>query len=300
MPLAYEFGHASGLSSRACSCVGHRWDDEWSFGMDNGESFIIDFEGDQIFVTTQLPAHFTGLWRSTTGVVHAAHIDGKLGTRRPDQKDRWDTVKLADALYGVWGLDDEHIYAWGDSGGTPSMFRYDGSAWQPMASPPGYVNAIHGTQEDLLMAVGSKGLIAHFDGNSWTKLSSPVRTALSSVFVVDADEAYACSPGDQTVLEGSVNGWVTVVKHETPVQGVAKHNDHIYVGAGNDGLLVLENAALREVTSDLQAVKFDARGALLISARERVAETTDGQDFIWQELDGFRDAVFDRDPCWTY
>lgn len=300
MPLAYEFGHASGLGSRACTCVGHRWNDEWPFGMDNGESFIVDFEEEKVFVGVQLPAHFTGLWRSTTGVVHAAHIAGQVGTRRPDRWDHWDTVKLADAIYGVWGIDEEHVYAWGDSAGTPSMFRYDGSSWQQIAPTPGYVNAIHGIGEDLLMAVGSQGLIAHFDGNSWTKLSSPVRTALSSVFVVDRNEAYACSPCDQTVLEGSVNGWVTVLRHETPVQGVAKHDGHVYVGAGNDGLFVLENAALRKVTSDLQAVKFDARGALLVSARARVAETSDGQGFTWHELDGFRDAVFDRDPCWEY
>ena len=102
------------------------------------------------------------------------------------------------------------------------------------------------------------------------------------------------------MLEGSVHGWVVRVRHETPVQGITKYDGKVYVGAGNDGLNLLDGATLQQLSSGIQAVKFDARGELLVSAREVVAATNDGEDFSQRIIDYFQEAVAHREPCWNY
>lgn len=297
MELAYELTHASGLTLDDCSCVCHRWDARWALGHDNGESFVVDFQGDDNLVERQVPALFTGMWRSASGAVYVSHSGGRM-FRRGALGDRWEIVQVADAMYGVFGLDERCVYAWGSTGGQPSMFVWDGQAWRAIASPPGFVNALHGTAPDLLMAVGSKGLIAHWDGNGWRRMASPIRTALSSVFVVGVDEAYACGPGDHALLEGSVYGWAPILHHDTPLSAVAKYGGRVYVGAGIHGLHVLDGSALSLVALDLHAVKLDARGGLLVSAQDRIAYSTDGEDFDWFTVDGVKDLVDRVEPCW--
>lgn len=296
MNFAYELTHASGLTLDDCSCICHRWDDQWALGHDNGESFVVDFQGDDNLVERQVPALYTGLWRSPGGAVYVSHSRGRM-FRRSALGAPWSIVQLADAMYGVWGLDDDCVFAWGSRDGQPVMFVWNGTDWREMASPPGFVNALHGTRRDLLIAVGSQGLIATWDGNAWRRMASPIRTALSSVFVVSADEAYACGPGDHALLEGSVYGWSPILHHETPLHAVAKYAGSVYVGAGLNGLHVLDGTKLSLVALDLRAVKLDTRGGLLVSAQDRVAFSTDGVDFDWFTIDGVRLLIDAIDPC---
>ena len=297
MDFAYELNQASGLDLEACSCVCHRWEAGFPMALDNGESWIVDFHGDDNLVERQVPALFTGLWRSATGVVFAAHRGGRM-FRRPALGEPWSIFQLADSLYGVWGLSDDHVYAWGLVAGDHAMFHYDGESWSRMEAPPSSVVSIHGLAPDLLMAVGDRGMICSWNGRSWTRTHSPIRTALSSVFVVSASEMYACGPSDHTLLEGSAYGWAPILHAGFPLHAVAKFAGKIWVAAGVNGLYTLdENHQLARAETDLTPLKFDARGTLIISAIDRVAHTPDGVEFDWFRVEGVMDLVDQVQPC---
>lgn len=300
MTIVYEFGHATGGTIDQMSCVVNRWSDQRPFGRDNGESFAAEFVNGQNLLNQQYPAHFTGCFRTDAGTVFLPHFHGRMLMRPAGMVDRWDAVELAPTLYGVWGLDEEHVWAWGDRGGTPVMFRWDGTAWSECSSPPGHVNAMHGTAPDEMMAVGSQGLIACYDGHEWTRQRCPIRTALSSVFVESPDEAYACGPSSHALLKGSVYGWSQTAEHDAPIHGVAKYAGRVWLGAGRDGLMELSGSSIVSVQPDLKAVKFDARDALVISARDKVAQTTDGESFRWWTLDGVQDVLSEVETRWDY
>jgi hypothetical protein len=285
--LRYKFAHASGLHMDACSTIVHRWAADWSLAVDTGESFVGEFRGDENGVAGPVPFLYTGLWRSETGVVHASHLGGAMHTRARDAG-AWSRHEILDAVHGVWGLRDDCVYAWGDEGGRAAMRVFDGTTWRAMQAPPSIPTSVHGIDPSLLMSVSSDGSIARFDGNTWRPMSSPVTTSLSSVYVVSPDEAYACGPYSP-LLEGSIYGWASLIDHPGALHAVAKWRDRVYVAAGASGLLVEDGGSLKQI-SDLEADRLDARGVLLITARDRIAQTQNGSSFEWWEMEGVREA----------
>lgn len=67
----------------------------------------------------------------------------------------------------------------------------DGWRWHAVKLP--FANTIHGLwgEREDLWAVGNGGLIAHYDGNGWTKLSSPTKEDLQSVWGPTKSELWA-------------------------------------------------------------------------------------------------------------
>ena len=123
--LLYAYSHASGLHLESASVIVNRWDAEWNFEIDTGECFVLDFEGGTTFIAGPVGFLYTGLWRSETGVVFVSHRSGHMHVRDPVSR-VWQLHKLMDSLYGVWGLRDDGVYAWGDAGGKPAMRFFDG------------------------------------------------------------------------------------------------------------------------------------------------------------------------------
>ncbi len=300
MAICYRLSHASGLDSEACSCLVHRWDDDVSsFASGNGESFVCDFTADGNTVSGPVGFHYTNLWRSESGTVYASHRAGQLHIR--DTLDgKWRRELMMDSVYGVWGLDEECVYAWGDQGGKPAMQRFDGEGWRAMPAPPAHPNGVHAVDQETLTSVATDGSIARFDGKRWVDMRSPVDTSLSSVFVVDADRAYACGPYSP-VLARSGGAWTVHLRHPGSLHAVALWKKRLYVAAGSDGLLVERDGALALAGDldplDLQATKLDARGdKLVVTSPERVADTSNGKKFVWWDLEGVIDVCKDLPP----
>src|SRR5690606_19494937 len=148
--------------------------------------------------------------------------------------------------------------------GAPVAFRFDGSGFQPI-DVPGFIVGVRGSRDDLIYAVGNRGLIARWDGRGFTAVQSPIASTLSDGFGGDEDEMYACG-SDGDLLLGTMHGWERLLTFEGALHCVAKWNDTVWVGAGEDGLFKLEDEKLVSYKPKVLAERFDVRGSLLITA----------------------------------
>lgn len=90
----------------------------------------------------------------------------------------------------VWGSGPSDIWIGGYNGALPYpnygyLRHYNGTTWTPtQISPMPRINAIHGTQPANVHAAGENGLIARFDGTSWTQLSNTTAASTRYLYAV--------------------------------------------------------------------------------------------------------------------
>lgn len=294
----HTWGTASGPGMQSCHMLGYRFPEGEGFQPTRGESYVLEESGGTMTAHLMKKGWYTDLWRSSTDRVHVTDADGFIQTSNPNGGG-WSTHKIAGMLSGIWGLDDEHVYAWGLRGKQDFMVRWNGSAWIEMPSPTGGIVAIHGARPDLLVAVGDGGLIARWDGTAWTSMLAPSDEPYRSVYVVSDDEIWAC--GNRGALhQGTVHGWTPVLVHDAPLSGVAKWRDTLWVGAhGDAGICKLDGTKLEPFKPKLKAVKFETHDeALLFFSIGVIGETRDGNSFGGYRTKGFEDTTAGTIPDW--
>jgi hypothetical protein len=277
-----------------------RFDEKYGFKPDAGESWIFQKEEKMTYALRGQLGWYTGLWRSPSGKCYVSTSHGEV-LFNPDPKPRaapWQSQRVPATLAGIWGLTDELIFTWGLRGSSPIVLRFDGTAWKELPAPPGEIVGMHGISEKLVYAVGRDGLIARWDGKAWTKVVSPARGALSSVFVATDDEMYAVGPSRQ-LLQGSIRGWTEILEGPGPMFGVVRWNDGVWVGAAEHGLLKLDGAKLVSVKPNIKAEKLEARGDLLISSPLAIAETGNGAAFTGIQIPFLATLIEKNKPAWT-
>lgn len=295
----YTFGTASGPNIDDCHLLGYRGPAGEGFQPDRGESFVLHRKGKTISLLLKKEGWYTDLWRSPTGHVFVTDANGFIQHRAGDSGS-WATESVGGMMVGVWGLDDQHLFAWGLRGDRDFMMRWDGQAWSEMPSPQGGVVAVHGSRPDLLVAVGDAGLIARWDGSAWTSMSAPSDEPLRSVFVVGDDEMYACG-NRGGLVQGTVHGWTPVLSHDAPLASVARWHDAVWVGAtGDAGLCRLEGDTLVSVKPNLTAIHLEANPDTLLCFNIGViGHTNDGVAFTGFRTKGFQEACSAHVPPWA-
>jgi hypothetical protein len=299
--LDHSFGQVSGLSLDAFHAIGVRSLQNARMDWRTAESHVYEVDGKAAYVGLATPGLFASIWRSEKGELHIAHQDGALFTKNSDGT--YARCAIRASLLGVWGLDGDHVYAWGLDGSTPVMLRYAGrGSWVPMPSPTEMVFAMSGDRPDRLVAVGMKGMISIWDGASWSNRPSPVTGALRSIHWVSEDEIYACGTGSPYVLEGSIYGWTRHGPFPQSLYCVAKHSGSIWVGCGMAGLRRLEPGQdeLAPVKASIHAQDFDPRKDLLVSAPDMIAATRDGESFEAVSVDGYAELAASTPPSFDH
>jgi len=297
MPLESLYKSASGRSQKDCAFIGHRFDSDVGFRPGEIESWILtnnpdpnDAEGTKGVTSVQYGAArwYTALWRSPSGAVYVSDGDGEVhtnpGLASPDSHLLWKRHPLQASLFGIFGLDDENVWTWGQRRATTGvMFRWNRQQWSEMLAPDFEVVHVHGKSPDLLFAVGRSGGIAQWDGTAWRRWSCPVSENLNSVWVGSEDEIYATGDAG-SLLEGSKHGWAKIAQGPgpgTPLLGVGKWMDQLWVAAGPFGLLrrIGHSDRLESIKDKLRASSFDTRSDLLITADDTIGGTPDGVAF---------------------
>jgi hypothetical protein len=208
----------------------------------------------------------------------------------------WKVQKFPGAVMdGVWGLDDKHVFAWYKTlDDEPHVVLYNGRQWKELPPPPGRILAMHGLGPDFVYAVGFGGLLARWDGKSWTKITIPTKAVMTSVFVAGTDEMYAVGH-DKALWEGSSSGWGKVATGPGSLYGVAKFAGEVWIGAEEHGLWKRSRNKLVCVDPDLHAQAMDCRKVLLITSTEMLAETSDGKKFT-KKAQGLLAKIRDPKP----
>ena len=297
MNLRHEYRMATGTGIDDCHWLGYRFEGKHGFSPECGESWLGQAAfGDDYDLLIQ-HGWFTDLWRTDSGV-WVSEIRGRVHMNPSIElkKAPWQMFELDASLSGIWGLRDDLVFSWGMRGSGSVAFFFDGTRWREVAVP-GHVAAVHGVNDDLIYAVGLDGLIARWDGSGFRALDKASDGNLCGVFVVSTDEMYACGL-DGDLLTGSVHGWRKLLSVDSGLHCVARWNDELWVGAGEEGLFKLTTDLLEPVKPNVFAERLDARERLLITAPNVIAETSDGVDFVGTVVTAFEELAEYLPPSW--
>jgi hypothetical protein len=141
----------------------------------------------------------------------------------------WTAIETATdmAFNGIWGDTDTGLFVVGckreyylDDDGpiigfnnveNPRIFHRDGGSLDQVYGPAaeGALNDIWGMADTVAYAVGSGGLIVHFDGSSWNEMSSPTNVSLLAVWGSAATHVFAVGY-DGTILQCDGENWTLV------------------------------------------------------------------------------------------
>lgn len=179
-------------------------------------------------------ADLTAVWGTSGSDIYVVggrgagiHYDGQA----------WRRLQLpsVDALLGVWGLDDHHVYVVGSN----TALRFDGTTWRSMPGAGGSeLWAIWGTHPDTLFAAGQNGVILRWDGAVWRPMSSPTQYLLLGLWGLSAGEVYAAGIRG-TVLRFDGLAWQPVkIPSRADFFAIAGTGRSNIVLAGNGGAVV--------------------------------------------------------------
>ncbi|MCA9672010.1 MAG: hypothetical protein KC503_40730 [Myxococcales bacterium] len=161
--------------------------DVWAVG---NFGTIVHFDGSDWSVVPQPGTLETlrAVWAAAPDAVFAV---GDRGTVTRFDGNAWTASQpTQQRLNGVWGLSPSEVYAVGDSG---VVLRFDGNAWQSLAQPSVLtLSDVHGTtSNNIIIAACGGSTLLHYDGATFTTLSSNVTSPLTSLWVIGDAEAYA-------------------------------------------------------------------------------------------------------------
>ncbi len=136
------------------------------------------------------------------------HFDGAKFTKMDTPTDQ--------TLWGVWGAAPDDVWAVGGQGHTdqdPTILHFDGHNWTksstPTASHPNVFAyfKVWGTASNNVYAVGQRGVLAHWDGSTWTAIESGTNEDLISL--------WGTGPDRIAVIGGRDNGHVVTFDGST-------------------------------------------------------------------------------------
>jgi hypothetical protein len=212
------------------------------------------------------------VWGSSTDDVFsvgddglALHLDGTAWSQMVSGTeetllDVWGTAGTDVMAAGFFGtiLDDTFTAAyasgvalrsiWGSSaadmfavGESGAVLHFDGASWTSMTSGTSqWLNAVWGSSATDVFAVGENGSIIHFDGTAWSAMDSGVGETLHGVFGDGPDNVYAVGAGG-VVLHYDGTAWQLLL-----AGGVSLHDvwtaDRLVVAVGDDGMILTGRA----------------------------------------------------------
>ncbi len=294
--IAHRLVAASGGWAGDCAFLAQRFEArDGDFRPGSGETYVCTMDGEEATLVFGGVAWFTGIWRSPRKTIFVSDADGAMHVLRAGSPRR--SFDLDASLIGVWGLDDEVVWAWGSGRDGPALFRWNGAAWSAVACP-GPIVAMHGPDVSTIIAVGYGGLIASFDGRSWTVMESPVSQTLNGVCVISDDEAYAIGP-EGVILEGSTYGFVEQTRVDHALYSIAPFRGTIYVGGPEPtALMRLDRGGLVPVKKTRPALCLDGREQLLVTTAHVIASTTDLDTWAAIPVETFERLVASIPPEW--
>ena len=298
MSLAHEYNVMSGLELEACHWLAYRFDDAaGGFRPEEAESWVGSSTGTRLTSSLVHGGWMTGLYQTESSVwvseaTGHVYMNPSLGLSAA-----WQTFDLDGVLRGVWGLSDDCVFTWGLHAKSPVAYHWNGSEWRKVHSP-GHIVGVHGADRDLIVAVGHNGLVARWNGvDGFDAMTSAARGTLSDVHVVSEDEIYACGP-DGELVRGTVHGWEAILKHPRSLHCVTAWGEKVWVG-GSDGLFTLSaKDTLDAIKPNLQPLRFDSRGDLLITQPTALITSNDGATFTGIALATFSGLAASRAPGW--
>jgi len=304
MPIAWRYRGVSGLSVDDFHFLADRYDDTYGWAEDMAESWVGRVVGGKMHLLLAHPGWLTRLWRAPSGRAWVSEGGARTGVHVETSGElalpRWNFTSLPGVLGGVWGLDESHVFAFGQRVRPPGIggivHLWDGARWSETPPPPGLFVGMHGLRPDLVYAVGD-GVVGRWDGLRWERVPAATRAMLSAVRVVSDDEIHACGAGHR-VMERGARAWVGRDIAGGGLTSLGVFGAKVLVAAGERGILSVEGDRLAVWAKDVPATQIDARGDLLAACPGELVVSRDGAEFARFPIGTFREATKDSRPLW--
>lgn len=304
----YEFVRSSGTAILGCAVLGHRRRSGVPLSGFEMESWVLRYVPEpenerRVRVSTELcvTGRLTDLWQAPEGSVFVAGFDGTVRLARDfsiQDMDAWQSFELDANLIGLWGLSESNVFVWGFTDGGTALFRFDGGRWSRFEAPDGIL-AMHGTSEDLVVAVGTHGLAVRWDGRGWNRVPTGTSTELTRVHVVSSDELYAISSRGELFRGRLDGGWESLGNAE-PILDVGVFEGDVWLAGGEAGLLRLDRktGSLVCLKPGIEAHAIEVRDQLLVTAPDFSGRLVGGLRFRGLEASVFVDHGSREPPSW--
>ena len=119
-------------------------------------------------------------------------------------------------------------------GAFGTITLYNGTDWIGMGTGLSSLNGVWGTSGSNVYAVGYGGMILHYDGTSWTNISSVTNKGLRDVWGCSGGDVFAVGE-DATILRYDGTSWAAMLSGANGFLGGvwgSSCNDVFAVGAG--------------------------------------------------------------------
>jgi hypothetical protein len=170
---------------------------------DSGPGTILHFDGSRwtTVYTAGVGRSLGSIWVAPGGEVFAVGLDKRNNWSRGFLA-HWNGTAWEDAdfdlsaeyvaMSGVWGSSPSDVYAVGSSSSIGIIYHFDGTSWRQVDGVPttGAFTTVGGSGPNDVWAAGVESTIAHFDGEQWSVLQSPIRIWATSVWSTSATDAY--------------------------------------------------------------------------------------------------------------
>ncbi len=164
-------------------------------GLSDLKGAMVHYEGSPYPESQQDDEHFIAIWGAAADNIYAVKQD--MNVLRYDGT-QWQEIEWISSQHiggGVWGSGPNDIYVVGGQGSQARVLHFDGLDWGP--SLPGGASiarplaAVWGSDPADIFAVGLGGDIIHYDGQTWSAMSSGTTSSLTAIWGSGPSDVYA-------------------------------------------------------------------------------------------------------------
>jgi len=200
-------------------------------GDTSGTGTIVHYNGSAwspMYCNTTQPLN--SVWGSSPTDVFAV---GGNGTIVHYNGTSWSSMSsgTSDILHSVWGSACNDVFAIGHS--NEIIFHFNGSTWSKMYRVPGSsirLSSVWGSSGTDVFAVGSGGTILHYNGTSWSYMSSGTTEGLNTIWGSSAADVFAVG-GNGTILHYDGSEWTSM---QNPLSGTPNNLSGVWGNSGSD------------------------------------------------------------------
>ncbi len=139
------------------------------------------------------------------------------------------------ALYGMWGMDAEHLLAVGDFG---LILRWNGQRWDTFnAGTEHFLFDVWGRSLSDIYVVGLSGTIGHFDGTRWRLTPARARNDLLAIAGTDT-HVVAVGAGGIAMVQERGRWALDETRTTSGLRAVSSDADGRFIAAGDGGALL--------------------------------------------------------------